>query len=376
MKKILVTGGAGFIGSFIVDRLIEGGDEVIIYDNLDPQVHPNEMKPSYLNPDAVFIKGDMHDLQALREVITDIEQVYHLAAAVGVGQSMYQIAHYVQANTTGTANILDAIINTKNRVEKLLVAASMSSYGEGRYRCSEHGLIDPKLRSEAQMSAGDWELHCPVCGEYLTPEPTDETKQLQCNSIYALTKKDQEEMALLWGQAYQIPAVALRFFNVYGPRQSLSNPYTGVCAIFMSRIKNGKPPVIYEDGMQTRDFVSVHDIARACIMAMNDNRADYEVLNVGTGTPTSIKQTALTLAQIYGKDIEPEIYNAFRKGDVRHCIADITKIERTIGYQPMIPFRKGMEALIEWTETASAEDKFDKAEDELNSRGLIVKRSQ
>ena len=375
MKKILVTGGAGFIGSFIVDKLIEDGEsEVFIFDNLDPQVHTNGEKPDYLNKDALFIEGDVRDKDALAKAVEGIEQVYHMAAAVGVGQSMYQITKYVQVNTTGTANLLDVIINGGNKVEKLLVAASMSSYGEGRYNCPEHGIVNPPLRPESQMAAGDWELHCPHCDEIMEPLPTDENKPQICNSIYALTKKDQEEMALMWGQAYRIPAVALRFFNVYGPRQSLSNPYTGVCAIFMSRIKNDKPPVIYEDGRQTRDFIAVEDIARASITAMNDPRTNYGVFNVGGGNPTTIENIALTLAEIYGKDIKPQITSAFRKGDVRHCIASISKIRNAIGFQPQISFSEGMKALAAWTETAAAEDKFDSAANELEDRGLIVKR--
>lgn len=373
MKKILVTGGAGFIGSFIVDSLIEQGNEVRIFDNLDPQVHPEGSKPVYLNKDAEFVYGDMRDLDAVNKVIKDVEQVYHMAAAVGVGQSMYQIAKYVDVNTGGTANLLDALTNIKNKVEKVIVAASMSSYGEGRYRCKEHGIINPPLRPESQMQKGDWEMHCPHCGQIMQTIPTDEEKPQICNSIYALTKKDQEEMVIMWGKAYSIPAVALRFFNVFGPRQSLSNPYTGVCAIFMSRIKNSNPPVIYEDGLQTRDFISVKDIARACVMSMNDSRADYQVFNVGAGKATSVKDVAVTLAKIYGKDIYPNITGAFRKGDVRHCISDPSRIEKTIGFKVSEPFDKGMRELVAWTETTSAEDLFETAASELAGKGLIVK---
>ncbi|MBC8278860.1 MAG: SDR family NAD(P)-dependent oxidoreductase [FCB group bacterium] len=372
MKKILVTGGAGFIGSYIVDYLIEAGNEVVIFDNLDPQVHPNGKKPDFLNSNAQFISGDVRDLEALKKAVAGAEQVYHMAAAVGVGQSMYQIAHYVDVNTGGTANLLDVLTNIKNKVEKVVVAASMSSYGEGRYHCSTHGILNPDLRPVSQMQTGDWEVHCPDCGELMSPLPTDEEKPQICNSIYALTKKDQEEMTLMWGKSYDIPTTALRFFNVYGPRQSLSNPYTGVCAIFMSRIKNDNRPVIYEDGLQTRDFISVKDIARACIESMNNSKADHQVFNVGTGKATSINDVAQTLAKIYGKDIEPDITKAFRKGDVRHCISDPSKIEDAIGFRPQADFQSGMEELIKWTENAAAEDHFDKAASELADKGLIV----
>ena len=372
MKKILVTGGAGFIGSYIVDNLIEKGNVVIIFDNLEPQVHPNGQKPDYLNKDAVFIEGDVRDIDALAGAVEGVEQVYHMAAAVGVGQSMYQIAKYIEVNTTGTANLLDVLTNRKNSVEKLVVAASMSSYGEGKYACREHGTQFPDLRPESQMQSRNWELLCPVCGEIMLSLPTDEDKPQICNSIYALTKKDQEEMVLMWGNAYNIPTAALRFFNVYGPRQALSNPYTGVCAIFMSRIKNDKPPVIYEDGLQSRDFISVKDIARACINVMNDSNADHRVFNVGTGKPTSIKEIAETLAKIYGKEISPDITYSFRKGDVRHCISDPSRIREAVGFTPEIELTQGLRELAEWTEKADAADHFDTAAAELAQKGLIV----
>ena len=376
MKKILVTGGAGFIGSYIVDLLVENGDEVFIFDNLDPQVHPNSIQPDYLNKNAHFTQGDVRDIEALAKAVENAEQVYHMAAAVGVGQSMYQIAKYVEVNTLGTANLLDVLTNRKNRVQKVLVAGSMSSYGEGRYRCLTHGLIDPPLRTEEQMAEGAWELTCPECEDILLPVLTDESKPQDCNSIYATTKKDQEEMTIMWGKAYSIPTTALRFFNVYGPRQSLSNPYTGVCAIFLSRLLNGKPPVIYEDGLQSRDFISVKDIARASFSSMNDEWADHKVFNVGNGIPLTIKKIAETLAEILGIEIEPNITQEFRKGDVRHCIADISKIRGTLGYVPKISFKDGMTELIEWTKSTQSADGYEKASSELEKHGLLIKRNK
>ena len=375
MKKVLVTGGAGFIGSYIVDSLIENGDDVIIYDNLDPQVHPNGDKPDYLNKDARFILGDIRDYDAFAKAVENVEQIYHMAAAVGVGQSMYEISRYVEVNTLGTANLLDILTNRKNKVEKMLVAGSMSSYGEGRYRCPRHGVIDPPLRTEEQMAAGKWELICDSSDDILEPVLTDESKPLDCNSIYATTKKDQEEMTLMWGKAYDIPTTALRFFNVYGPRQSLSNPYTGVCAIFLSRLLNGKPPVIYEDGLQTRDFISVRDIAKACRTAMNDDRANHNVYNVGNGIPLSINKIAETLASILGLDVKPEITRQFRKGDVRHCIADISRIRTELDFNPEISFMDGMIELIEWTKSTQSADGYQTASSELEKRGLLVKQS-
>jgi len=369
-NKILVTGGAGFIGSFLVDKLIEEGHFVRILDNLDQQVHQGKM-PDYINKKAEFIKGDVRNTADLKKAFEGIEIVFHEAAAVGVGQSMYQIKQYVDTNSLGTANLLDFIVNKNNNIKKIIVAASMSSYGEGVYECSSCGRVKPALRTEEQMKREEWELKCPKCRKILKPVPIKEEDQQNCNSIYAITKKDQEDMVLNIGKSYGIPAVALRYFNVYGPRQSLSNPYTGVAAIFMSRIKNNNKPVIYEDGLQTRDFISVHDIVEANILAMNHSNANYEVFNVGTGKPISIKKIAEILARLYGKDITPEITNKFRKGDVRHCFADISKIKNKLGWEPKISFEQGMKELIGWSRNVKAEDKFEKAAQELKDKGLI-----
>ncbi len=369
--RILVTGGAGFIGSFIVDKLIELGHTVRIFDNLDEQVHPNSKKPDYLNKNAEFILGDVRDYDAFKKVCLDVDVIFHKAAAVGVGQSQYKIKHYVDVNTGGTANLLDILVNNKNKVKKLIVAASMSSYGEGYYNCKKCGRVTPSLRSLPQMQSGDWELKCPICGINVNPLPTDEKKELASNSIYAISKKDQEEMCLNIGKAYNIPTVALRYFNVYGPRQSLSNPYTGVAAIFMSRIKNNNAPYIYEDGLQSRDFISVHDIVQANMLAMQKPEANYEMFNVGTGKPIAIKDIALILAKLYGKNIEPIIANKFRQGDVRYCYADISKITKKLGFKPKVSFEKGMKELIEWAKTAQSEDKFEQAAGELAAKGLV-----
>jgi len=370
-KKVLVTGGAGFIGSFIVDELVKKGYEVRIFDSLDPQVHPNGKIPEHLNKDAEFIKGDVRNYDELKKALKGVNIVSHHAAAVGVGQSQYKIKYYVDTNVTGTANLLDILINTKNSIEKIILAASMSSYGEGNYNCSNCGIVNPPLRTEDQVSNGQWELFCPKCREILKPVPTDENKFQQCNSIYALTKKMQEDMILNIGITYKIPVVALRYFNVYGPRQSLSNPYTGVAAIFMSRIKNDQPPVVYEDGLQTRDFISVYDIARANIMAIEKEKANYKSFNVGTGKPRTIKGVALDLARYYGKDIKPDITRKFRKGDVRHCYSDSTLIEKTLGFRPEVSFEQGMKELIKWAEKAYFEDKFEDAAKELEEKGLV-----
>ena len=367
--KALVTGGAGFIGSFIADELVKKGHSVAIFDNLEEQVHLGKM-PRYLNKDAEFIKGDVSNRNELKKAVMDADVIFHEAAAVGVGQSMYQIQKYVDANNLGTAVLLDILANEEHDVKKLIVAGSMSSYGEGSYECEKCGAVEPGLRAEQQMMQKDWEMHCPKCNSHAKPVPTKEEKKQDVNSIYSLTKKDQEQMCMIVGKAYGIPTVALRYFNVYGPRQSLSNPYTGVAAIFMSRIKNNNQPIVYEDGMQTRDFVSVHDVADANLLVMEKSAADYEEFNVGSGNPIAIKNVAEVLAKLYGKDIKPSITHKFRKGDVRHCFADISKIKGKLGFSPKISFEKGMKELIEWSKNAEAIDKFEMADEKLKKNGL------
>lgn len=370
-RRILVTGGAGFIGSFLVDRLVSEGERVTVLDCLDPQVHPNG-KPDYLNPEAEFIHGNILDRERMTRLLKENEVVYHLASAVGVGQSQYQIDHYVEANTQGTARLLDILVNEKTAIEKVVVAASMSSYGEGLYEGVETGKrVRPGLRPESQMQKGEWELRDPETGEQLHPIPTPESEPFQENSIYAMTKAHQEEMVLNIGRTYGIPSVATRFFNVYGPRQSLSNPYTGVSAIFMSRIKNDNAPVVYEDGNQSRDFISVHDVA-AALSALKDTTAlDYQAVNVGTGQPIGIAEVARTIAKVCGKAIEPDIQNKFRKGDVRHCYADNTKLREKLGWTQTVSFEQGIRELVEWSERVEAEDRFEQAAAELKAKGLV-----
>ncbi len=365
--KCLVTGGAGFVGSHLVDELAKK-HEVSVYDNLEPQVHKDI--PEYLNNDVEFIKGDIRDRAYLKDAISDSEVIFHEAAMVGIGQSMYQIEKYMDVNTMGTAKLLDIIANEEHDVKKLIVASSMSIYGEGKYKCADCDIIYPPLRSNEQFKKGGWEMKCPSCGKVVKPVSTDENKPLQPASIYAISKKDQEEMCLAVGRAYGIPTVALRYFNVYGPRQAMSNPYTGVCAIFSSMIKNNNPPTIFEDGLQTRDFISVHDIVRANLLVMEKSRADYDMFNVGTGEPVSILDIAHTLSRLYSKTLKPKIVNKYRVGDIRHCYADISKIEK-LGFKPEVYLEDGMHELVEWGLTQDAEDKSDAAYQELKERGLV-----
>ena len=370
-EKVLVTGGAGFIGSHIVDLLVEKGYDVTIYDNLEPQVHGTGCPPEYLNPHARFVQGDIRDRESFARVLKGQDVLYHEAALVGVGQSMYDIARYTEVNAAGAACVLQAVIEAKPALRKILVASSMSIYGEGRYECPEHGAICPRLRPRAQLAAHDWEMRCPRCSAQAKPVPTDEEKPLYPTSIYAVNKRDHEEMFLAIGTAYKIPAVAFRYFNVYGPRQALSNPYTGAAAIFSSRLLNGSAPVIYEDGLQTRDFIHVTDIARANVMALESDAANYQVFNVGTGRALSILDVATRISEhLTGGKIRAQVVNQFREGDIRHCYGDISKIRAMLGFEPGKRFEDGIEELVNWVRTQTAADQFETARKELESRGL------
>lgn len=370
-RRVLITGGAGFVGSHLADGLLQRGHQVRIFDALAEQVHGDGI-PFYLSSEVEFQQGDMRDLGSVCRAVKGAEVIFHLASAVGVGQSMYEIAHYMSANTLGTANLLQALLENGNRLEKLVVASSMSIYGEGKYRCAQCGEQAPPPRTAEQMRQHQWEPSCPRCGHELAPIPTDEAKPLQCTSIYALSKKDQEEMTLLYGRTYGLPVVALRYFNIYGPRQALSNPYTGVCAIFAARLLNGNAPLIFEDGLQTRDFVSVHDVVGANLLAMENSAADGMPLNIGSGHPIAIEKVAAALARGLDKEIPAEITGKSRAGDIRHCYADITAAKRTLGYEPRVSFSQGMEELAGWLASQHADDRAAEAVRQLRSFGLTA----
>lgn len=369
-KRVLITGGAGFVGSHTADALVRAGHNVLILDNLTDQVHHG--KSPYLPEGAKFVHGDVRDLAKLSSVVKNAEVIFHLAAAVGVGQSMYQIAEYTSTNNLGTANLLQAILDTRSTPEKLVVASSMSIYGEGKYLCPECGEVAPLPRPVEQLKEKVWEPICRVCGETLLPIPTHEHKPLQCTSIYALSKKDQEEMTLLFGRTYQIPTVALRYFNIFGTRQSLSNPYTGVAAIFASRLMNGKAPVIFEDGRQMRDFVSVHDIVQANLLALENSGADGKALNIGSGAPVTVREVADELASALNVQMPAEITQKYRAGDTRHCFADITAAREFLGYTPAVKLQEGIEELVTWLETQQANDTVDDALQRLTVHGLVA----
>lgn len=374
ISHVLVTGGAGYIGSHLVDALVLRGYSVTVLDSLEPQVHRSGTWPSYANPKVRYVKGDVRDRAVFEPLVLASEAVVHFGAAVSIGQSMYQVDRYVDVNTRGTALLLDILVNQTHKVEKVIVASSIGVYGEGAYRCAEHGRVAPPIRAEAQFTARDWEQHCPICGAHVVSAPTPEDKPLYRDNIYSMTKYHQEEMVLLIGKTYGIPAVAPRFFNVYGPRQSLSNPYAGVAAIWLSRLLNDKPPVVFEDGGQLRDFVSIHDVIDCLVLMLEKPGADYLPINVGSGETVTILEIAKMLSRLTGKDIEPNVTQTGRKFDIRHNTADITRARATLGFEPKVSLEQGMAELIAWARTTPdvAVDFFDQAYAELQQKGLLV----
>jgi dTDP-L-rhamnose 4-epimerase len=370
-EHVLITGGAGFIGSHVCDELLASGRRVRVLDKLAAQVHGDAARrPDYLDPEVELIVGDVCDPAAVKSALRGIDAVYHFAAAVGVGQSMYEIAHYTRVNNLGTAVLLEALI--ERPVERLVVASSMSLYGEGLYRTRGGEPRTVGERSLEQLRRGEWDF-LDDDGAPLVPLPTPETKPPALASVYALSKLDQERLCLMTGRAYGIPTVALRFFNAYGPRQALSNPYTGVLAIFASRLLNDSSPKIFEDGCQQRDFVSVYDIARACRLALEVDAAAGEVFNVGSGEPHTVREIAERIAAVVGKEhLAPEITRKVRVGDIRHCFADIAKAERVLGYSPQVTLADGLAELAAWLEGQAAVDRVAQASAELSARGLAI----
>ena len=367
---VLITGGAGFIGSHVATELLNSGYHVRVLDSLVTQVHgdaPN--RPAYLKKEAEFVLGDVRNPEIVDEALAGVDAVYHFVALVGVGQSMYQTAEYTSVNNVGTAVLLERLV--KQPVSKLIVASSMSVYGEGLYETVDGQPYAHAARSTEQLKAHRWEMTS-ADGSPLRPVPTPEGKQPSLASIYALSKYDQEQMCLLMGRAYGVPTVALRFFNAYGPFQSLSNPYTGVLAIFASRLLNGERPTIFEDGAQLRDFVSVYDVAQACRLALESPAAQDVALNVGSGQKTSILEVATRISKVLGRNVEPEITGKYRVGDIRHCFPDISAAQRLLGYRPKVSLEEGMRDLAQWLCRQTSADRFDEMQKELTSRGLVV----
>jgi dTDP-L-rhamnose 4-epimerase len=368
---ILITGGAGFIGSHLADQLLARGHDVRVLDVLDPQVHPSRIRPDYLDARATLQVGDVRDAEAVRRALEGVDAVVHLAARVGVGQSMYEIASYTSTNTLGTAVLLEQLV--ARPVSRLVVASSMSLYGEGRYRTIDGAVVDDVERSAEALRHGQWDP-TDEHGRPLVPLPTPENKTPRLASVYALSKFDQERLAIVTGGAYGIPTVALRFFNVYGTRQALSNPYTGVLAIFAARLLNDRPPLLFEDGAQRRDFVSVRDVARACVLALEAPEADVagQALNIGSGRSWTVADVARLLAATLGRDIEPEMTGRSRVGDIRHCFADVGEAAARLGYQPELSLEDGLVGLADWLADQAPEDLVPVAAQQLEQRGLTV----
>jgi dTDP-L-rhamnose 4-epimerase len=370
-QRILITGGAGFIGSHVADELLEAGYRVRVLDVLSPQVHgPDAVRPTYLNPDIELIIGDVRDREVMDKALRRVDAVFHFAAMVGVAQSMYEIDRYTSVNNFGTAVFLQSLI--EHPVERLIVASSMSIYGEGLYRRADGSIANGVERSLEQLKRRDWELR-DESGSALIPMPTPESKQPSLASIYALSKYDQERMCLLFGRAYKIPTVALRFFNVYGTRQALSNPYTGVLAIFASRLLNNNPPMIFEDGLQRRDFVSVKDVAQACRLALERTDVKDQVFNVGSGSSYTVREIADRMATVLDrKHLDPHLTHDYRMGDIRHCFADISLARERLGYEPRVTLDRGIEQLSDWLSSQVATDRVAEHQADLRTRGLTI----
>ncbi|AKD01870.1 NAD-dependent epimerase/dehydratase family protein [Pontibacter korlensis] len=370
-NRVLITGGAGFIGSHLADELLQHGYTVRALDNLSEQVHGKDCtRPEYLHEDVELMVGDVRNPEDVARALEGVDYVFHFAAMVGVGQSMYELKEYTDVNNIGTTVLLEALI--KKPVKKLVVASSMSIYGEGMYKNPAGELTTVQERPLEQLKAADWELYNDK-GEKLEPVPTSESKAPSLSSVYALSKYDQERLCLMVGRAYNIPTVAMRFFNVYGTRQALSNPYTGVLAIFASRLLNNNSPMIFEDGYQQRDFVHVRDVALACRLAMEKEEARGRVFNVGSGNNYTIREIGQRLATVMGKtELVPEITGKYRVGDIRHCYADISLAQEVLGFYPQVEFNAGLQELANWLEGQIAYDRVNEASAELAARGLTV----
>ena len=366
-KRALVTGGAGLIGSHIADLLLSEGWTVRILDNLEPQTHKHG-KPEWINPAAEFRQGNVQDYETMRSALVDIDVVFHEAA---YGGYMPEMAKYVLVNSFGTAQMLEIIRDHELPIKKVVVASSQAVYSEGAAECPDHGHVVPVLRPAEQLRSGDFDVHCPVCGRPTSSIPTPESTPGGGETVYALTKVDQERLVLLWGKQTGIPAVALRYSCTYGPRQSLFNPYTGVIAIFCTRLLNNEPPVMYEDGLQTRDLCFVEDIARANLLVATTDKLDGLPVNVGSGRATSVRDLAGIIANLLGVAIEPLARGEFRPGEIRSLISDISRI-RSIGFEPQTTIEQGIARYIAWIKTQGAiEDYFSRAEAGLRAKGIV-----
>ena len=374
MKKILITGGAGFIGSRLCEKLFDKGYNITVLDNLSTQIHGNgeSFLLKKIKDKCTFIKGDVINKEDWKAAIKGQEIVFHLSAETGTGQSMYEAEKYNDVNIIGTANMLDLLANKNHQIEKMLIASSRAIYGEGKYLCSKHGVIYPLQRNESDMEKGEFNPKCDSCNSQLQLVATDESSKIHPLSIYGITKQQQEQMVMTTGESLGIASVAFRYQNVYGPGQSLSNPYTGILSIFSTRILNGNDLDIYEDGEESRDFVYIDDVVDATILGIEKKEANGQVFNVGSGVTTTVRQVAESLKKFYNSDINISISGKYRLGDIRHNYADLTKIKEALGFSPKYDFQKGISKFVNWVKTQEImEDKYEESIKELRNKGLM-----
>src|ERR1700719_549658 len=364
-RRALVSGGAGLIGSHVADLLVGEGWKVRVLDNLEPNTHRSG-KPAWINPKAEFVEGDMRDRETIAAALDGIDVVFHQAA---YGGYMPEIAKYVHVSALGTAQMLEVIRERKLPIQKVLVASSQAVYSEGAGICPKHGLVFPPVRPVEQLQKGDWEVHCPICGAVTKSAPTPENAPVGGETVYGLTKVDQEKLVLLWGKQVGVPTVALRYSCTYGPRQSIFNPYNGVIAIFCTRLLNNLPPVLYEDGEQTRDFSFVEDVAGANLLAAQTDKLDGLPVNIGSGHGVPIRRVAEIVSNALKINMKPEARGEFRPGEMRHLTSDTARA-RSAGYQPTVDLGEGIERYIDWIRTQSnIRDYFSEAESILRSKG-------
>ena len=374
MKNILITGGAGFIGSRLCEKLVEKNYNVTILDNLSPQIHGEGESSLYrkVKDISTFIKGDVRNQEDWKKAIKGQDIVVHLAAETGTGQSMYELEKYNDVNIMGTAHLLELLANSNHSIKKMIIASSRAIYGEGKYNCQEHGSQYPSCRKEKDMENGEFNPKCENCNNELFPLATDENSKIHPSSIYGINKHQQEQMVMLMGEVLGISAVAFRYQNVYGPGQSLSNPYTGILSIFSTRILNRNDLDIYEDGLESRDFVYIDDAIDATILGIEKDKANGHVFNVGSGVATTVKEVAESLKKCYNSDINISISRKFRLGDIRHNVADLKKVKDILGFSPKYDFQKGISKFVSWVKTQNIlEDKYEQSVQKLKEKGLI-----
>lgn len=375
MEKVLITGGAGFIGSNLALKLKRQGYQVVVMDNLSPQIHGDQPDQSYtyrlIKDEVAFIKGDVQNKEDWQKALQDTDVVVHLAAETGTGQSMYEMGKYVSVNIGGTANLFDILANEKHNVRKVIVAASRAVYGEGKYFCEKDGVVFPLPRTDEDMSNGDFSVKCPICHRNVEMLSTDESAELHPTSIYGLTKQTQEAMTMIAGESLHIPVVVFRFQNVFGPGQSLKNPYTGILSIFSTRIKNGNGLNIFEDGKETRDFVFIDDVTDAVVLGIQKDSGNHQIFNVGSGEKHSVYEIAKTLSEKYGVDTEMQISGNYRLGDIRHNVGDLKKIKQLLGYEPKVSFKEGISRFVNWVDHQKVEkDDYERSISEMREKGL------